>query len=163
MVKNWKDLMRQAYEFATQSRDPSTQNAALIVDDMDNIYAVGVNNFPEGVVETLERWQRPLKYKYIEHAERNACYEAASGGNAIMGLTMVCPWAPCTDCARAIIQCGIKRLVTHKQAYDRSPDSWKPDVDLGLAMLKEAGVEVVWYDGVVGIEGLRHSGQVWNP
>ena len=163
MLLDHRALLHCAYVVAQKSRDPSTQNGALLVTDNGFVQVEGVNQFPYGVRETKERWQRPLKYKIIEHAERNACYAAASLGIKTEGLIMVACWATCTDCARAIIQCGIKLLITHKQAYDRSPDSWKGDIDLALEMLKEARVEVAWFDGKVDAPAVRHSGELWNP
>ena len=127
------------------------------------IVAVGINEFPAGVRYISERWERPLKYKIIEHAERNVIYNAAKRGIATNGLIMVCPWAACSDCARAIIQAGVKMLITHKQAHDRSPDFWRKEIEVAFEMLNEAKVEIVMYDGVVGVSGVLHSGQLWNP
>ena len=76
---------------------------------------------------------------------------------------MVCPWAACADCARAIIQSGIKKLVVHKQAGDKSPEFWRQEIEIAFVMLQEANVELVRYDGVVGARNVLHSGQLWNP
>lgn len=160
---DYKDLLRKSYELAMDSRDPSTQNGAILVDGEGGIVASGVNNFPRGITESAERWGRPLKYKIVEHAERNAIYDAAGRGIRTAGRTMVCCWAPCCDCARAIINSGIERLVTHKQALDRSPESWAADIALAETLLREGGVEFVKWDGHVGAPPCRHSGQVWNP
>ena len=164
MKLDYRALLALAYAKALESPDPSTQNGALLISDAGKILAADCNRFPDGVHDTKERWERPLKYKIIEHAERNACYAAGKAGIKTDELVMVCCWATCTDCARAIIQCGVKRLVTHKQAYDRSPESWKTDIDLALQMLREAGVEFVMYDGIIGVvSAVRHSGQLWHP
>ena len=162
MFADWKSLLAVAYTHAKLSHDPSTQNAALLV-DLQMVKLVDVNRFPRGVKETPERWQRPLKYKIIEHAERNVLYQAARSGLQTIGLTMVCPWAACGDCARAIIQCGVKMLVTHKQAHDRSPDFWRQEIEIAFVMLQEAGVEVFMYEGRVGVDNVLHSGKLWNP
>lgn len=163
MELDWKKLLKIAYEKALKSNDPSTQNGAILINDRGEILAVAINCFPAGVVESAERWERPLKYKVIEHAERNVCYCAAKNGVKTEGLIMVCPWAPCADCARAIIQSGVKKLVTHKQAYELSPERWKKDIDFALEMLHEAGVEVLMYDGKIGAKELLHSGKLWSP
>jgi deoxycytidylate deaminase len=78
---------------------------------------------------------------------------------------MICPWAACTDCAKAIIQDGIARLVIHKQAHDRTPlDSpWMEDIKVAHMMLGEAGVEIVIVDGIVNGPPVRHSGHLWTP
>lgn len=163
MFVDWRALLRTVYTHAKLSHDPSTQNAALLVNDLQEIRLIDVNRFPNGVRETPDRWERPLKYKIIEHAERNVLYGAARAGLQTVSLTMVCPWAACSDCARAIIQCGLKRLVTHKQAHDKSPDFWRQEIEIAFVMLKEAGVEVVMYDGLIGVENVLHSGKLWNP
>ncbi len=162
MSTDWKSLMATAYEHAKLSHDPSTQNAALLVNDAGESRLIDVNRFPNGVRET-ERWERPLKYKIIEHAERNVLYQAARSGLQTVGLTMVCPWAACGDCARAIIQCGLKKLVTHKQAHEKSPDFWRQEIEIAFVMLQEAGVEVVMYDGLIGVENVLHTGKLWSP
>ncbi|MDX1607945.1 MAG: deaminase [Candidatus Spechtbacterales bacterium] len=162
-MEDLTELMTKAYELAKYSKDPSTQNAALLVDDEGKILSKGINKFPKGVTDKPERWERPLKYKIIEHAERNAIYEAAKEGIATEGLVMVCPWAACSDCARAIIQSGIAGLITHKQAHERSPDFWSKEIEVAFEMLDEAGVWVVMCDIKVGVEGLLHSGEIWNP
>lgn len=163
-MKDWRPYLVQAYGYSKQSLDPSTQNGALLVDKNGSVLWQDCNRIPSGVRSTPERWQKPLKYKVCEHAERNAIYSAACSGIKTFGLTMVSPWMPCCDCARAIIISGIKKLVTHQQAFDRTPERWKADQDLALGMLKEAGVEVVFYNGPIGgVEGIRFNGELWNP
>ncbi len=159
----WKALLKMAYEKAKESEDPSTQNAALLVSDGGRVLVADTNRFPEGVITNKERWERPLKYKFIEHAERNVCYISAKQGIKTEGLTMVCPWAACSDCARAIIQSGIIRLVTHQQAHERSPEFWAKEIEIAFAMLKEAGVEIIMYNGTIGVKDVLHSGQLWTP
>lgn len=163
MALDYARLLRVAYEWAAESRDPSTQNSALLVDGEGSILIHDINRFPQHIAESDKRWERPLKYKFIEHAERNVCYAAAKKGIATEGLIMVCPWAACTNCARAIIQSGIKCLITHKQAHDRTPEQWKEEIAIALSMLEEAGVEVVMYDGGVGAPEVLHSEELWSP
>ena len=109
------EFMLEAYRWAEKfSTDPSTQNGAVLV-SFDGwrdgqIVAWGANHFPQGVLESDERWQRPLKYSYVEHAERNAIFDAAARGVATAGLTMYVPWFACADCGRAIIQAGISNI-----------------------------------------------------
>lgn len=173
MSKIWEPILREAYKVALKSPDPSTQNGALLA----RMYSWGssrleptsipntkaCNEFPVGVKYTEARWERPLKYQVIEHAERNSIYAAAFSGIPTQGLTMVCSWATCADCARAIIQSGITRLVTHKQAYDRSTGAWKDSIAVAFEMLEEAQVEIVFYDGKLNADPIRHSGEIWTP
>lgn len=163
-----RKYLYQAYQQAQGSPDPSTQCAALLIDPITmRSIASGINEFPGGVKYTDERWERPLKYSVIEHAERNAIYQAARYGNSTIGCIMVAPWAACADCARAIIQAGISTLVRHKQASDRSPQFWLDSIVIADDMLREAGVIVVDYDGDVCAHKeeikVLHTGQTWIP
>lgn len=160
---DWRRFLATAYQVAKHSPDPSTQNGALLINDNGVLMGADFNRFPNGVEYKPERWERPLKYDFIEHAERNVIFQLARGGMKTNGLIMICPWAACSDCARAIIQSGVKMLVTHKQAHDRSPDFWRKEIEVAMMMFKEAGVEVVMYDGIIGSGQLLHSGQLWNP
>jgi dCMP deaminase len=163
---NYKELLLQAYQEATKSPDPSTQNGALLLRDT-GIWEADCNRFPDGVEYTPERWERPIKYEFIEHAERNVIFKAAKEGIKTDGLIMVCCWSACTDCARAIIQAGIKTLVRHKQASDKAVervnDVFKDEYAIADMMFKEAGVEVIDYNGFIGAPEVRFFGKYWKP
>lgn len=149
-------FLRMAYECAYDfSTDPSTQNGAVLVNPFTaEALMEGANHFPKGVEEKKERWERPLKYSYVEHAERNAIFNAAQAGIQTKGLIMYCPWAACTDCARAIIQAGISEVVCHHDPF--APDGmrfgmpvhpqWKESIAIALGMLEEAKVGLRWID-----------------
>lgn len=142
---------KHLYQYAKNiSKDPSTQNAALLTNDTSAIICMESNNIPNSIQVKDEYWERPLKYSYVEHAERNVLYKAIRLGIKTEGLTMYCPWFACPDCSRAIIQCGIKRVIGHKQYFDVTPDRWKESVSIGIEMLKESGVECIVWSGVVG-------------
>lgn len=163
MTNNWQELLKVTYEEAQKSTNPSTQNGAILVDDDGNLILSAVNSFPNGVKENEERQNnKSLRYKYSVHAERNVLYLASKLGIKTEGLTMICPWATCSDCAQAIIQTGIKKLVTHKQALDRS-GHWQEDIDFAFGMLREAGVEIIIIDGKMNIGKILRSGEVWEP
>ena len=162
MSLDWKNLLKIAYSKAQKSTNPSTQNGAILVDDKGNIVLSAINSFPNGLKETQERQIKPLRHKFSVHAERNVLYQAARLGIKTKGLTMVCPWAACSDCTQAIIQTGIKRLVTHKQALNRSGDLQK-DIELAFAMLREAGVEIIVFDGKIEVGMILRSGEFWEP
>lgn len=126
--------------------------------------ASGSNHFPKGVKETPERWERPLKYAFVEHAERNCLFEAAKRGGLNDKLTMYCCWAACADCARAIIQMGIKEVVTHHDptAPERfgmpTSQSWLDSIKVAMTMFEEAGVKIRWIDEKLGNK-VRFNGQ----
>jgi dCMP deaminase len=159
----WQPLLKIAYEKAQKGTNISTQNAAVLIDDNQNIILAETNNFPNRVAETDERQNdKAARYKYSVHAERNVIYSAAKLGIKTEGLTMICPWATCSDCAQAIIQAGIKKLVVHKQALDRN-GHWQEDIDFAFAMLREAGIEIIIYDGKIGVGKILRSGEIWEP
>ncbi|MDD4531186.1 MAG: deaminase [Candidatus Pacebacteria bacterium] len=162
-MNNYQELLKTAYLEAQKGTNISTQNSALLVDGEGNILLSATNSFPDNVKETEERQRnKSLRYKYSVHAERNVIYLAAKKGIRTEGLTMVCPWATCTDCAQSIIQAGIKKLVTHKQALDRS-GHWQEDIEFAFNMLKEAGVEIIIFDGKMNVGKILRSGEYWEP
>jgi len=156
-------LLIQAYAFASNSPDPSTQNAALIVDDDGNVEAWACNTFTRGMVVTDEMLVRPLKYTYIEHAERGAVFHAARLGTKCLGKTMVCPWASCAECARSIVQAGIKTLVRHQDASDRSPERWVESIALSDKILEAGHVEIINHVGKLNASPIMHCEELWTP
>jgi dCMP deaminase len=125
----------------TKSKDPSTKVGAVIVDNDGNIISTGFNGFPRGVNDLEERYaDRNIKILMAEHAERNAIFSAARKGNSLKGCVMyLSGLPPCSDCARAIIQSGICRLVVRSADM---PERWKETCETALLMLDEAGVSL---------------------
>lgn len=133
-------FMRLAEEAATLSKDQSTKLGCVIVGPDREVRATGYNSFPRGINDDLpERQQRPLKYKFFEHAERNAIYNAARVGVALKGCVLYCAWPPCPDCARAVIQAGIVEIVVKDILV---PARWLEDINVARTMLAEAGVKI---------------------
>ena len=130
----------------SKSKDPSTQVGAVIVGPNNQIVSTGFNGFPRGIREgDRKRWEKPLKYKYVEHAERNAIYNAARHGIALEGCRMYLigfgpPNVPCTDCARAVIQSGI--ISVYGRPSKPASEVWQDDLAVAYEMLVEAGVHV---------------------
>ena len=125
------------------SRDNSTKVGAIVIDpESFQILVTGYNGFPRKVEERPERKERPDKYTYTEHAERNALYSAARSGIRLKGATMICTMFPCSDCARGIIQSGIAKLITP----DIDNERWTESSMHASLMLKEAGVEIELYN-----------------
>lgn len=159
-----------AFIQALQSPDTSTQTGAIIVADNRKIIGNGCNTLPRGVKHLDERFERPAKYRFTEHAERNAIYQAARNGMATDGTTMYAPWYACADCGRAIIQAGIKRVVGHgcyrqwaeadvKASNDPNRMSWDDIIADAITMLGEAGVEMVHIDEPLNIGiAVRYNG-----
>ena len=152
-----------AYIACVESPDSSTQNSAVLAKQDGSVYMEtwAVNELPNGIESTEERWERPVKYHYVEHAERNAIYNAARHGISTRGLVLVSPWAACSDCARAIIQSGISQLIRHE--HDFMPEHWQESVRRADEMLLESGVGIVNLKGDMGAEVsiLRDGKKVW--
>lgn len=158
------DYLREAYRIAANlSEDPVTHNGALIVSSNGVIIGRGANRLPSGVLARDERFQRPLKCEYLIHAELDAILDAAKRGAQLSGATMFCPWAPCTSCAIAIIQSGIKCLVAHKQIHDKTPERWRESITMAVDMLSEAGVHYEQFDGQIGDVKHMFDGVTWMP
>ncbi len=162
---NFRPLLREAYRLAfDQSTDTSTKNGAILVDSDGYILVGSVNAFTNpGMANDPRNRERPRKYKVTEHAERAAIYKAARAGISTSGLTMVCPWACCSDCARGIILAGIPLVVAHQRAFDMTPERWREEVDIGIEILRGSGVEYVLYSGEIGEVENLFNGEVWRP
>ena len=145
MLTEWDrrflDLARHVGQW---SKDQSRQVGCVIVGPSREIRAIGYNGFPRGADDSPDslRNTRPNKYLWTEHAERNAIYQAARIGITVSGCTMYLPWFPCMDCARAIVQVGISRLVALQP--DASEKVWGEQFLAAKELLDEASVEIQW-------------------
>lgn len=146
-----RTFLRHAYSYAqSYSKDPSTQLGAILVKEHAGVIGWGVNGLPDRISDKEDRWTRPQKYDYVEHAERNVIYKCAERGICSTGLIMYCPWFACTDCARAIIQSGISAVVGHKEIYEHTNERWNKSTELGMSMMEEAGVIIKLWSGKIG-------------
>lgn len=160
--KTVRTRLFEAYTYANErSPDPSTKNGSVLISPDGTIIAYGVNKFPEGIAETESRLaDKPTKYRLVVHAENGAIFDAAKHGKRVDGATLYCPFYACTECAKAIIQSGIKRVVGHAHLMSLASDhtTWVQSIIDAWNMMHEAGVECVLYDGIVGIT-TRFNGQ----
>lgn len=152
--------MMLALKEAQHSPDPSTQNGAVLLDPGGYLIAYAHNRFPTGVAYRDDRWERPRKYHFIEHAERNVIFEAANCGHQTRHCTLVAPWAACADCARAIIQVGIEQLVRFRS---KAHGHWDQSILDGDTMMREAGVQIteLRLEDFHDIPTLRRNGEDW--
>lgn len=154
---SWDELfMKHSYLIATKSKDPHTKIGATIVRD-NAIISEGFNGLPKGVDDNKsERFERPEKYYWCEHGERNAIYHCARNGIKTEGTTLYCFGIPCADCARAIIQSGIKKVVIHEQWEDvginKNNQKWNESVQRSKDMFDEAGVKIYSLCLELGVE-----------
>lgn len=142
MSQSWDDyFMSIARVVAKKSKDRSTKVGCVIVGPDNEVRSVGYNGFPRGVDDQNEdRHARPEKYFWTEHAERNAIYNAARIGTALSGCRLYLPWYPCMDCARAIVQSGLREIIAVKP--DLNDPKWGGDFVRVGSLLSEAGVAI---------------------
>lgn len=148
---SWDEFfMRHVYLVATKSKDPSTKIGAVIVKDKI-LLSEGYNGFCRGVQDTVAtRWERPEKYSWIEHGEKNSIFNAARNGIVTLGATMYTNGMPCVDCARAVIQAGIKEVVLH-QPWETEwagimKDKWQGMDVISATMFAESAVRIRYLD-----------------
>ena len=128
---------------AGMSKDRSTKVGAIAIGPNWEIRTTGFNGFPRGCNDELEeRHERPAKYKWSEHAERNLIYNAARVGVPLSGCTLFVTHPPCADCARAIVQAGFTRVVSLAPSDD-FVSRWEADLKFSLDLFDEVGIEVV--------------------
>ena len=145
MSNKW-DLrfLELAKGIAGWSKDPSRKIGAIAVDDR-SVIAQGYNGFPRGIEDYAERYEdRDLKYKLVVHAEMNVIYNATYNGVSLDGATLYVWGLPvCSDCAKGVIQTGIRRVVMPEQDI---PDHWTESWKLTQTMFEEANIEWEFID-----------------
>mmetsp|Transcript_2407 Transcript_2407/g.4920 ORF Transcript_2407/g.4920 Transcript_2407/m.4920 type:complete len:291 (-) Transcript_2407:187-1059(-) len=143
---SWDEyFMAVAYLSAARSKDPNRQVGACIVGSDKVILGIGYNGFPRGCQDDALPWAKlahdgdvlNTKYPYVCHAEMNAIMNknAASLAGASIYVTMY----PCNECAKLIIQAGIKHVAFHRGKLGGKD----PSYEASNRLFKLAGVEVV--------------------
>jgi dCMP deaminase len=152
-TQSWDEKhMGLARYLTSWGKDRSRNVACVIVGPDQEIRSTGYAGMPRGLDDTKEeRHQRPAKYKWVAHAEANAVYNAARVGIPVGGCTIYVPWYPCVDCAKAIIQSGIKRLVATEPNWD--DPIWGADFKIVKEMLEELGPDIIKVDFMAGSMG----------
>ncbi|MDD5823144.1 MAG: dCMP deaminase family protein [Firmicutes bacterium] len=130
---------------AKRSKDPNTQVGACIVDANNVILSTGYNGFPIGCSDDVFPWDRSAenredtKYPYVVHAELNAILNA--GGKSLRGSRIYVALFPCNECAKAIIQAGIKEVIYLSDKYASDPMTIA-----SKNMLRAAGVSLKQFE-----------------
>jgi len=145
-------FMGLAHLSALRSKDPSTQVGAAIVDENHHVVSVGYNGFPTGCSDDEFPWSREggvldSKYAFVVHAELNAILNSP---RSVAGCSIYVSLFPCNECAKAIIQSGIRKIVYESDKY--------ADTESTIAskrMLKAAGVELVRIANTIRIEAYK--------
>ncbi len=144
-VPSWDEYYLSICEaVAARSKDPNTQVGCIIAGPAHEIRSTGYNSLPRGIRDDVpERFARPTKYLWMEHAERNAIYNAARCGTPLEGCTIYIALMPCMDCARAIVQAGIKEVVISGDRMNQySSQQYNEHFGLVETLFQEAGVTV---------------------
>ncbi len=150
MVISWQEyFMGLAHLSALRSKDPNTQVGACIVDQDNKVVSIGYNGMPRGCNDSDMPWAREggfldTKYAYVVHAELNAILNAS---RPVKDCTIYVSLFPCNECAKAIIQSGIKKIIYESDKYDGADNNVA-----SKRMLNEAGVELVQLPYEVKIE-----------
>lgn len=121
---------------AKRSKDPNTQVGACIVSEDNVILSTGYNGFPYGCSDDIFPWAREgeeTKYPYVVHAELNAILNAR--GRSLAGARIYVALFPCNECAKAIIQSGIREVIYLSDKYGQTPGTLA-----SKRMLRAAGV-----------------------
>lgn len=138
--------MSMCYLIAMRSKDPNSQVGAVIVDKYGRILSLGYNGLPDGCDDDDYPWERTAesdldtKYPYVVHAELNAILNYK--GESLRGSTLYVSMFPCNECAKAIIQSGIRNVIYCENKYPDS-DSTKAT----LRMFGSVGVICRQYKG----------------
>lgn len=144
-MKWHKRYLNVAKEVSTWSKDPSRKIGAVAVGSKGQILSQGYNGFPRGIKD--DGWRlhdREVKYRYVVHAEMNVIYNATFSGVSLDGATLYVYGLPvCSECAKGIIQVGIKEVHVF---VDQSIDvKWLESWDNTRSMFDEAGIIVKAY------------------
>lgn len=133
-----------ARHISTWSKDPSTKIGAVAIGDLGQVLSTGYNGFPRGVDDSEDRLNdRETKYSLTSHAEMNVIYGASLNGVSLKGSTLYIWGLPlCSDCAKGIIQVGIKRVVMPKKdPLNPWPEKWENSFRLTSQILTESNIE----------------------
>lgn len=136
---NWDDYFFSIVDTVSKkSKDSSTQVGCVIVGSGGNIISTGYNSFVRNINDGVEyRQSRPEKYYWMEHAERNAIYNAARSGVSLLNSTLYVSGIPCHDCWRGIIQSGIRTVVVSDIGSEYYIKNWSESCQRGLEMVRE--------------------------
>lgn len=140
-----RHFYEDAVHVARKSKDRATKCGCVIVNQHQVVLTSGWNGFPRGVNDDIDaRHERPAKYLWTEHGERNAIYNAAAEGVALRDSTAYVTGMPCCDCARALIQAGIRRLVTIEPDWNSAHIQSTQHPMVSLQMFSEALVNITF-------------------
>ena len=170
MIKNpsWDEyFMRHVYLVATKSKDFRTKIGAVLVLDK-RIISEGYNGICRCVLDDIshvsERYERPEKYFWQEHAERNSFYNCSYNGITTNGSILYTNGIPCSECARAVIQCGVKEVIVHKQWQEfEQKFYWEKFIESAKRskiMFDEADIKIRVFNMFLGVSGMLDGNEI---
>lgn len=149
-VLTWDEyFMSMAHLSAKRSKDPNTRVGACIVNSNKRVVGLGYNGFPRGCEDDVYPWYRDgsfldTKYAFVVHAELNAILNSIQD---LKGCTIYVSLFPCNECAKAIIQSGIRKVVYESDKYDGTEGN-----TASKKMFQDAGVELVQLDYEINVD-----------
>ena len=148
---DWDDYyMTMAYLVAMKSKDESTHIGAVIVGPDNEVRSTGYNSFPRGINDDKpERQERPEKYFWFEHAERNAIYNSSLVGVSLKGCKLYTNGMPCMDCARGVVNAGIKEVIIDDEWDKNNYGNWIEQAKRTKILFEESGVTVKYWQGKI--------------
>lgn len=152
----WHEFfLADAFFVSGKSKDYSTKCGCVVTTPDHDVLVRGWNDHPRGIADGEARRTRPEKYLWTEHAERNAIYNAARLGIPLKGARIYVNRMPCPDCARAVVQAGIRELVT-TCADDEFEFAERLNTAWSVELFREAGVEITLYSKHIH-NNLKHN------
>lgn len=143
---NWDEYFISIAKLsAMRSKDPNTQVGCCIVSDDNRILSVGYNGAPNGFDDDNFPWEREgdrlnTKYMYVCHSEMNAILNYRGNKKDFEGSKIYVRYFPCNECAKAIIQSGIKEVIYKEDKYANTDA-----IKISKKMLEMGGVKIRQY------------------
>lgn len=124
------------------SKDNSTKVGAITIEPNTlQIKSIGYNGLPRKINETPERWNKPNKYSYVVHSEANMICNASLNGISLSNSILVVTLFPCNECAKLIIQSGIKTIITRPP--NLQSEKWGNSFKISMEMFEELGFTII--------------------
>ena len=143
-ISKWdRRFLRIAEEVRTWSKDPGTKVGCVLVQNR-RLVSSGYNGPPHTLSDSLPLYKdRNYKLAVTVHAEANAILNAAKNGARTESCTAYVTFPPCSQCAAALIQAGVERVVCPNPAG--APERWRASFMLGNDMLYRSGIKILYY------------------
>lgn len=145
-----RHFLALAEQVRATTDDPLSSVGTVIASPAGEMIASSANTVPERMRSMIRSLRNRFldepasRYHLIEHAERAAIYKAALHGHSVSGATIYNTRFPCADCARAISEFGIARIVTAAPSPSQNDDKWREHFDYALEIFHASDVEVVF-------------------